>query len=567
MEIWGEQSQAEKILMRRWPENSGYLCFVIDKRSGDYLRLYHGQYKRPIYRIRDHLTQIFLGKAESLHHFIPQLGRGNRTAMLVRVWTMPPKLLRSCATGTKDINRLLLKNFLETLFCGVFRTLPQSTLVEYFGPEFTFESNYSGLGLNILPPIFQEERVAFAIRNKHRLRVRQSSDPEIQIWDQFRVGKFQSKSRLVAKSGSTPKADLKAMLTPILTRLGATISGDELVDYLPKALIPPLAGFSISQGFQSKLQGLEHCVLPRGDCTTSVGVVLDEMFVSSHDGSAETPWMLSRAGITTANSISWTYNHTSFGMSDQVQGQEIFESCLKFSKDIIEHSSIKVVLLCGEHSQDAIKKALNLPEPQVLTLRGQSVKIWIRERTQREPLPLPVPYQVLISMPQPRHVGLKKDSPDIHIFGEALKLTSILAGVALDCYYSERRLAYTTVYMQAYLESKNPDFRANMTAKNLDGNVQAFLFRKGFEEEKDIEELERITGSLARSICMLGHCFPPNPNKKEPGSFTVRTANKKMSEINPFPPAQLESVRELYDQIRRRKPWFTATKPGDVEAN
>lgn len=47
-----------------------------------------------------------------------------------------------------------------------------------------------------------------------------------------------------------------------------------------------------------------------------------------------------------------------------------------------------------------------------------------------------------------------------------------------------------------------------MVVENLDAGLRAFLFRKGFESEDDLKELEQISGSLSRGICMLGHCFP-----------------------------------------------------------
>ena len=79
----------------------------------------------------------------------------------------------------------LLQNFLEMLFCGAFQSLPHETLEEYFGPGFLW--GYSGLGLNVVPPLLQTSRITAFQKGFHTSRLARSLDPQICSWVQVRA--------------------------------------------------------------------------------------------------------------------------------------------------------------------------------------------------------------------------------------------------------------------------------------------------------------------------------------------------------------------------------------------
>lgn len=545
------QYDDEQDLSRRWPEQTGYLDFITDVRDPDYIRYYHGQSETVIFRIADHLVKICRGKFETLHHYVLQLGQGHRRATMIRVWTIPQKLLHYETEELTTLCVKLLKNFLEMLFCGAFRSLPIETLVEYFGQTFTSQDQYSGLGLNVLPPLLQSKEMGIMSRSLHRARLLKSQDPEIQSWDKIRSRQVSSttSTQRLKPLRSTQKATLEELLTPVVCGIRPTMQGHDFIRMLQESQTLPDADFSIANEFQMRFPGGESPYsMPVGSLIAPIGVVLDNMSINPRTSRAEWPWILTTAGLSTEVALSWTYNHTSFGVLDSSTLNSVQDStnlCSEFSKALIENSGLKVILLCGRLSEQAITTSLSLTEPQVLQLRGQVVRIWVRDRTIQKHMPC----QTLVSMPEPFAIGMRDQWSEIHKFGEVLKLASVLTSLHLDCHFFERNLAFTRVYRQAALEKLHRSAVKKMVVENLDAGLRAFLFRKGFESEDDLKELEQISGSLSRSICMLGHCFPKKPRGPHPRTYTKTFAPKTRSEMVPFPSTQYQKVRELYQRI------------------
>lgn len=62
----------------------------------------------------------------------------------------------------------------------VFQSLAPGILTRFFG-----EGEYSGTGLNVIPPHLQGISTSPGIRHSYSLELEESSDPEIREWPQF----------------------------------------------------------------------------------------------------------------------------------------------------------------------------------------------------------------------------------------------------------------------------------------------------------------------------------------------------------------------------------------------
>ena len=74
---------------------------------------------------------------------------------------------------------MLLNNILEMIMCRAFQSLPGLLIEEYFGllPN---SQGYSNLGLNIIPPLIQGQRLDPHKRHSFTLQLTVSKDTEIQ---------------------------------------------------------------------------------------------------------------------------------------------------------------------------------------------------------------------------------------------------------------------------------------------------------------------------------------------------------------------------------------------------
>lgn len=167
-----------------WPEFGGYVDFVTDDQNYQYIRFYIGQSLNMILRLDTHCRHILQGAFDTLHYFILNFGGGRRKANWLQLWAMPKEM--QYMETFSDFSIPIIQCCLEMMFCSAFQSLPAQTLIEYFGPA--PEGQYAGIGLNVLSPLLQSANSSSlgGIRGQHRLRLKNSSDPEIASWPGIR---------------------------------------------------------------------------------------------------------------------------------------------------------------------------------------------------------------------------------------------------------------------------------------------------------------------------------------------------------------------------------------------
>lgn len=155
----------------------GYMSYVTDDRNRQYFRIYIGQSETGPRRIADHSEAIRSSHHDTLHYYIPYVGLGNRTVNFLHLWS----LLDS--DEDQSWNRFR-QNALEYFFCFIFQTLPWKTFVCHF-PSCKY-SPFSHLGLNVLSPLHQGTDASAQVRINARNNLKDSDDPEIKGWVDFR---------------------------------------------------------------------------------------------------------------------------------------------------------------------------------------------------------------------------------------------------------------------------------------------------------------------------------------------------------------------------------------------
>jgi hypothetical protein len=448
----------------------------------------------------------------------------------------------------------LLQNVLETLLCGCFQSLPAKSLTEYFG-----SGQYSGLGLNVLPPLLQNDYSARLRANNHRERLRDSPDPEIRQWPDIRshqiatTEKKRTKKEPITMYNTTSRRSLQQMIEPIIQEIDASFDFEDFINSLQSPQ-PPAANLNLANEFAKQFGSNSTVIQPRGAADAKIGLILDNMAFDVNTSLAAEPWVLNGIGLNTSNCLLWTYNHTTFGLLDDCSYEEdaLSERCDQFSKFLLGHSNLQVVLLCGPISEQRVVQALDLPEPKAITLRGQDTRLWIRNRSVVNQNCNN--WQVIFSSPEPLAIGLRKNWREVSRLGEILKATCILSGIPMDFNFLERNLVYTRVHLQIQQEKLDPKARNAMTPGNLHAIIRQYLHRKGFKQEQDLVELESIGGSLARGINLLTSCCLPhrapgvgNRVKRRPLELNSGCANRIS-----FTSEEKERARSLYARVMKK---------------
>ncbi|KAH8692894.1 hypothetical protein BGW36DRAFT_430639 [Talaromyces proteolyticus] len=207
----------------RWDGDGGYLDYITDSRSVDYWRGYIGQSKNLKARITQHKNAILSGDDNTLHYYILVKGTGYRSANFLRLWTLDLDSSMDQTLAT------LATNVLEMVFCKAFQTLPAATLERYFGSPVS--ESYSTIGLNVLPPLYQNLPLGGSFLQRFTLYCETSLDTEIQEWPQFRMEqkKYEESSDRASKRSLT-KEHCQQTLNTALKAIGVFTRPEFLYD-------------------------------------------------------------------------------------------------------------------------------------------------------------------------------------------------------------------------------------------------------------------------------------------------------------------------------------------------
>ncbi|CRG88235.1 hypothetical protein PISL3812_05262 [Talaromyces islandicus] len=176
-----DQVMATQGPYEEWPSEGGYCDVVTDDCNTTFWRPYVGQTDDLPKRVCQHIRAANK-KKDTLHYWFISIGDGHRAMNFLRLWSIPQDWL-----SNKDYVALL-HNFLETIMCYAFTSLPRDTILEIFGID-----NTPGLGLNVLPPFFPGMSVSLETRMKYTAKCYGTNDPHINTWPDIRKKQLEEK--------------------------------------------------------------------------------------------------------------------------------------------------------------------------------------------------------------------------------------------------------------------------------------------------------------------------------------------------------------------------------------
>jgi hypothetical protein len=543
----------------------GYLNFVTDSRNDLYLHFYVGQATVLLFRLYNHASSILKGKYDTFHYFMLQLGGGFRTANWLYLWRIPEKL------ELLPPHRCLLQNFAEMLCCRAFQSLPQPTLEPFFGP---FSVEYVHLGYNLLSPLLQGRLLFHHLREDARLQLLRSHDPEYRFWPAIRntqlvkaMNSTQHKARVLIGSVNIERTTPET-ISKILEDLFQQAKLTQLSDHADPALkrFRSLRAsfnntFDIDEERRRYLPGFTISVSPSGRRDSAkLCIVMDHGSLEQIDGF---PKVLASVGFHSQNSLVCTYNHTPLGVFDANKPDvSDVEVSGRFFCRLINFSHIKVVLLFGKMSEKTILDSFNTCGPYTFTLRGEDITVWLQSESDEQGEFKSVtiaqerdqsPVRIFDRAPEIFGMGLLSDPAQRHLLGEIFSFVSLLTATPLRCYIFENSAVLSRIFRQIFAQKHSIPIEP-ITAENIDPVIQRFLWRKGFTFD-DILELEKITGSLCRSVHILLHVLPKRPGhikiKDNPSSQDKSRARDKKTEPK-LVKQQIESVQMLYHKVNKR---------------
>jgi hypothetical protein len=297
---------------------AGYLDFVTHVYDRDYLRPYVGQAGVPRERLSQHHTAIRNGSGRTLHYWIIKIGHGLRVANFIRLWTM------TFPANIDNLVQLVFENFLEMTFCRAFQSLPSPILEDIFGPCPENNGRYSGMGLNVMPPLLQGKRIAPMLRSQFVKPIALSPDPEIREWPSLRVSQVEENSHraLPTRSHMGKKECHEALCKAIQ-------QNSNLAQLLPLSMEvddwaqPEEEIVEIETWFQTITTRLQEVngaaedsyIRPVGSCKAAIGVIIDNTPFHEYSSGGVTvnlPWGMQESGFNQSNSLIWSYNLQSY---------------------------------------------------------------------------------------------------------------------------------------------------------------------------------------------------------------------------------------------------------------
>ncbi|KAJ5436364.1 hypothetical protein N7445_007249 [Penicillium cf. griseofulvum] len=328
--------------------HGGYLDFVPSRLVQHYWRPYIGQSGIPKYRVSTHHKNIQGGE--------------QRQANFLRLWEIPfPPNVDNLVKG-------VFKNFLETVMCRAFHSLPPSTLEELFGS--CLEGEYSGMGLNVVSPLYQGKRLATMTRYI--------------IWSIFRKANSEDQSKWSpSRRPLFTRRDYcnllrEAMLNHSPLNLDQALPED--TDQIPWGVLggeedleDPGSWFKTTiaslQGDDTSSDNLtpDDFIRPVGTSKASIGLVfgcVPPHTYKANDRSGSTsfhhlPWGLKESSLDESNSLIWSYSLQRFALIPSgFQSHPPNPFRVKFLKDstqkLILRSKLRIIIMCGKEVEQVV---------------------------------------------------------------------------------------------------------------------------------------------------------------------------------------------------------------------
>lgn len=140
---------------------------------------------------------------------------------------------------------------------------------------------------------------------------------------------------------------------------------------------------------------------------------------------------------------------------------------------------------------------------------------------------------------------------DAQRIGEIFRFAEVVTGTqGIRPYVMESGLTLIQILRRVVSEREGLE---KMTSATIPEGLRAWLHRKGFVNDKDVEELEKAAGSMAEALLMLIHILPrqrfnmtvPFSEPGDPNRQSGRDRNRWQS----FDRDKYNSVGRLYEEI------------------
>ncbi|KAH7304927.1 hypothetical protein B0I35DRAFT_444459 [Stachybotrys elegans] len=477
-----------------WPDSGGYVDGVTDLRHNRYIRFYVGQSHRLPIRISiEHAKRIRNSSTNSLHCFTLARGMGHRCANFLRLWSIPDGSFLPEAVGQMgDVpdRIILIQNILEMTFCYAFRSLPGVVLEPYFGP-----SEYTNIGLNTLPPLFNGPDIPAIMRASYLEHHRGSPDPDISVFVDIRKQQKLKLRKRQKQSWTLLRREYRVLIEALARQLGLDSSSlsDLTVPYHPERT------FNFGSELQSTVadfqDGPQHLTMekPLGNLEARIGIVLSvEMIGVKYDGNVIEPFK--GLQLTEENSMTWTSSLQKawhgFSRLDLSSAQQRFVD--KLNQAIILGSGTRVIALCGLTAQNDIIRAMGsqLRGPFPISFPSHDQHIWVLVSGQKI-------IKILITCPEPMLVSLHRSPFQIRQLTDVFGLASTVTDVDIRYTHWEKMCFQAAICAQVAREKKGA---GPLRAADLPVVFRNWLRYRGFALDADVEELERLAGNLTLGI-------------------------------------------------------------------
>lgn len=295
---------------------------------------------------------------------------------------------------------------------------------------------------------------------------------------------------------------------------------------------------------------------PNGNLEALVGFALEDFLDAESERSGNTkisiPRQFQDGGWNVTNSLTWAANPIQRDLTEMTQSfrstqQSETESFIRFNQSIIQHSGLRLILMCGRAVQDLVlpteckETRLKLESgefPMFLEIENKAIK------------------RVYILIPNPIDAFLLREWCKTHKMSEALHFTSaITMTVGIRPYASDNGCVLTKA-IRDYMDERK-GIQEPLMLKTLHPMARLWLTRRGFAKDEDISLLrEKGGGSLSNAILVLLHVTPRHfqnaPTTSSMSSF--RRSEKHHAPEFQIDKAQLEAVRDLCCQLSKKVP-------------
>jgi hypothetical protein len=298
--------------------------------------------------------------------------------------------------------------------------------------------------------------------------------------------------------------------------------------------------------------------IPIGTTAASIGIMLDSVPTHTY-GEISLPWGLRESGFTETNSLIWFTNFQKYklipgtfqvGMSRDTD-TEFFS---KSTQELIEKSSLRVILLCGNFAEKVALTEQDLKNKFILDLQGVRYEIWVRLRHHAIE-------RIFVRSPAPL-ITLWSNKGSIAVKIDLLfRFVSAVSNTRLSTTFYESALTVALVIRGWDDERSERVDPLEPELEKVNPTLRIWLERLGFREDEDVRRLAECTaGSLRLGLLVLLKVLPRAP----PGVGPRKVPQSKTRRIGVISPETMEKVRLLLKDVQKELPPVSKTDTGDV---